>query len=219
MPLPRTFPVDKSASAMTVTTMSFRGDNAAPAQAMPDLRALALGDLVTLPAGDTLTVRAVERRLKETSGSMTGFVLAGEIGPDATLLSIPADPSGTVVLYAPVREVPVAAADVTQVCWGVVSYWPPHLPGLSGAMAELTYRVFRVRGQLEPMVVLWRGNERVVFVLSGTATPDMLDVRALRTNPAVTEQQVARHSSLVTDPAYIPAPEPAPARKLTPIGR
>jgi len=175
------------------------------------LTSLGLGDLVTLPDGTFLTVRSIERQLQVPVGSMHGFVLGGEIGPQATMLSVPSGPRGTVYLYTPVESVPAGVTGVQQACWGVISYWAPHLPGLSGALGELTYRVFRIRGQVEPLVIVWRGEERIVFVRSGAATPDELEFLRMQVDEATTEHRVVRHTARVTNPANVPAPAPVPA--------
>lgn len=160
-----------------------------------------LGDIVTLPDGRQLTIRAVERRLAVTAGNMTGFLLAGEIGPQATLLSIPANPDSAVLLYTPIDYIPAHARDARLVCQGVISYWAPHLPGTSGAQGELGYKVCAVRGQIDPMVLIWRGAERIVFVKTAVATPADLRFLALPRNPNATEKDATRYAARVVDPA------------------
>lgn len=155
-----------------------------------------LGDIVTLPDGRELTVRARVVPIAEVVGSMTGFVLAGEIGPNAALLSVPSRPDGPTIIYAPLDHVPSFARDAQPVCEGAMSYWAPHLPGFSGAMGELTYRVCRIRGHVEPMILVWRGNELVVFLRSSTTPAHTLQY-LLMPRSADTEIDVIRTAAVV----------------------
>jgi hypothetical protein len=161
------------------------------------LLSLELGDIVTLPDGRQLTVRALERTLRTPVGSMHGFVLGGEVGPQATLLSIPAGPDAPVVLYTPLEHIPASARDARPVVEGVVSYWAPHLPNLSGAMGELGFKVCAIRGQIDPMVLMWRGHERVVFVRSAVASLSQLGFLCMSRDPSATEIDQARHAARV----------------------
>lgn len=161
---------------------------------------LHLGDILCLPDGRTNSVRAVMARLPNIVGSMSGFVLAGEIGPDAVLLSLPASPGSPIVLYSPLDRVPAHAADAIEVVSGIVTYWSPHVPGVSGAMGQLGYKVCVVRGQTEPMVLLWRGNELVVFVHSAVCSADAINITFLARDTARTEKAVTRVGVDVTSP-------------------
>lgn len=177
-------------------------------RAFRQLLALELGDIVTLPDGRQLTVRALERHLTPTVGTMAGFVLGGEVGPQATLVSIPSGPDGPVTLYTPLDYIPAHARDARAVTEGVVSYWAPHLPNLSGAMGELGYKVCAVRGQIDPMVVLWRGRERIIFVRSAVASVADLEFLCMARDPSATEVDQERHAARVTSPAQVPVPVP-----------
>lgn len=179
-----------------------------------------LGDILTLPDGREQTVRAVEKELPQPVGPMAGWVLAGEVGPAAALLSLPAPGHNRVVVYTPLEDIPPHARAARTVAEGVVSYWSPHLPALSGAMGELGYRVCILRGASEPMVLAWIGRELVVFVKSAVTTPDALRVALLRRDRNATEQQVQRHSALVVDPSQVQRPahrEAAPRRVKLPF--
>lgn len=188
-------------------TPGFRPSTETPT-AYSSFMSLELGDILTLPDQRQLTVRALERRLSVPVGSMSGFILAGEVGPQATLVSIPASPDGPVVLYTPLDFVPTHARDAVVRCQGVVSYWAPHLPNVSGAMGELGYKVCAVRGQIDPMVLLWRGRERVVFVKSAVASLSQFGVMCLNRDPASTEREQTRHAARITDPANVPLEVP-----------
>lgn len=189
------------------------------------LTSLELGDIVALPDGRELTVRAVERRLSQNVGNMAGWVLAGEVGPAATLLAIPAEPNGDIVLYTPLEDVPPHARTARTVIEGVVSYWAPHLPNLSGAMGELGYKVCALRASREPMVLLWRGRELVVFVKSAVTSPAALRYLFLERDPAATERDVRRYAATVVKPGHaprqsptrIPSQVPVPERRKIPL--
>lgn len=168
-----------------------------------------LGDEVRLPDGRLTTVRAVERELSHPVGTMAGFVLAGEVGPGAALLGMPPSPDGAVTLYAPLDSVPAHARSAREVVAGVVAYWAPHLPGLSGAMGELGYKVCVVRGSVDPMVLVWRGRELVVFIRSAVADPGLLRVRHLQRDPSRTERHVDRVAAVVRPTEDIPAADPS----------
>lgn len=187
-------------TAFTVATMN-------PLMTVTDLSRAALGDLVELPDGRSATVRAVMARLSHPVGPMSGFVLAGEIGPQAVLLGLPAVVGGQVLVYAALDRVPAHAMDAVEVTSGVMTYWAPHLPGMSGAMGQLGFKVCAVRGQNEPMVLVWRGRELVVFVLAGVCSPAEVSVQALRRDSA-TEAPVTRVAAAVTTPdRATPAPQ------------
>lgn len=166
------------------------------------LRDLQLGDVVTLGAGQSYSVRAVERQLAEPVGTMAGFVLAGELGPQSALLSIPADAGAHVGVYTPLDHLPAHARSAVPVCQGVVSYWAPHLPNLSGAQGELGYKVARLRGSVDPMVLLWRGDERVVFLRSATFPLASLRFTSLPRDASATEVDQVRYAATVHQGAH-----------------
>lgn len=201
--------VDRSGPALTVGHMTVTAPAHAPYQ---QLRELELGDILALPDGRQLTVRAVEPALNVPVGPMAGFILAGEVGPQATLLSVPPAPNGPVGIYTPLDRIPASAAAAVPVCEGAVSYWAPHLPNVSGAMGELGYRVCRVRGQIDPLVLIWRGPERVVFVRSAVTSAGHLSMVMMPRDRAATEVDQARHAAVVTTPAHVPAPVEVPQR-------
>jgi hypothetical protein len=165
-----------------------------------------LGDIITLPEGRQLTVRAIERALSVAVGSMYGFLLGGEVGPQATLISTPGNPDAPITLYCPVDDIPAYARAATMRCEGVVSYWAPHLPNLSGALGELGYRVFSVRGHIDPMVILWRGAERVVFIKSATTTAAELRFACMPRDAGATEVDQTRYAARVGQTTSVPVP-------------
>lgn len=176
---------------------------------------LALGDIVRLPDGRELTVRSCERRLSVPVGQMAGWFLVGEIGPQATLLSMPTEPGAPVSVFTPLEDIPAHARSARVVVEGVTSYWAPHLPNTSGAMGELAYRVCTVRASSEPMVLIWRGRELVVFVQSAVTSTDALTMWQLRQAPEETERDVTRYGAKVV-PHRVPTGDPAPTKKTAP---
>lgn len=171
------------------------------AQALNDLRTAQLGDVLTTPDGQTSTVRAVEPQLACEVGALSGFVLAGEIGPTAVLLGLPATDAEPVALYVPLDQVPPHARGATEVLSGVISYWSPHLPGMSGAMGELGYKVCVVPGSSDPMVLMWRGRELVVFVKSSVCSPDAVRVQPMAVDARRSEVDVERVAAVVRSPS------------------
>lgn len=178
-----------------------------------DLYSSALGDVIALPDSRKGVVRCVVRRLGVTVGPMSGFVLVGEISPQAALLSIPGSPTDNVVVYAAQSSVPPHAKNASVVTEGVATYFPPHTVGVSGAMAEVAYKVAKVPGQIEPMVLMWRGPELVVFTRSFEASLDRFLLKQLAKDSFVTERGVDRVTSTVTSP--VSAPASAPVRENT----
>jgi hypothetical protein len=179
----------------------------------------ALGDVLVMPDSSRGTVRCVVRSLAARVDAFTGFLLVGEIGPDCRLLTFSPDPAVNVGVYAPQSQVPEFARNASELVSGVATYWAPHVRGISGAMSEVGYKVARVRGQLDPMVLLWRGGEMVVFVKSFDAPGDAFLLKQLPKNSRVTEVSVDRVTSVVTSPAPhlspdqpLRAPERVPER-------
>lgn len=173
-----------------------------------------LGDVVILPDGRGLTARG-KVELEGTVGSMTGFVVCGEL---EVLLSIPAGPSSPINVYVRIPSVP--SDRVRTAFHGVMSYWAPHLPSITGAMAELPYRVLEVQGSIDPIVILWRGEEPVIFMRATFAYPDDIKVLHMPRTDA-NDYDVARHAGVVDAPVAAPAREvrPLPQRVTKPLRR
>ena len=171
----------------------------------PELADVALGDVVTLPNGRSLTVRSMVT-LATPVGSMSGFLLLGEL---EMLLSIPPSQNDPLGVYLPVERFPVDESQTRVAAEGAARYWAPHLPAIAGAMGEIRFRVLEVRGSVDPVVVVYRGPDVVVFVRTGH-----LDVRSLgmlrMQRPSGVEQDVERHAATVAPaPHLVPATERA----------
>lgn len=183
------------------------------------LTTLELGDIIFTADGRSHTVRAVERRLAQRVGDMAGFVLAGEVGPQSVLFAIGRHDAAPVDAYSPIDYVPAGARGARSMCEGVVSYWAPHLPNISGALGELTYRVCAVRGSIEPLVILWRNAERVVFVKTGTFASADLGFVSLPRDESTTEGSAVRHAATVGGAAGVQAPYERSRTRVSPLER
>lgn len=182
------------------------------AYALP-LADLELGDIVVLPDGRAMTVRS-RVTLPQPVGSMAGFVIAGEL---EILLSSPSSAAEPIGVYVPVDHLPAAARYCRTVVEGAARYWAPHLPALGGAMGEIVYRVVEIRGQVDPAVLVYRGEELTVFIRATVANAG--DLQVMKMPRAVdNEQEIVRHSGTVEpaldplSPAHMPEPAQVPQR-------
>lgn len=125
-----------------------------------DLDTVQLGDVVRFPDGRSLTTRA-RAQLPGPAGSMSGFVVCGEL---AAMLAVPATAEDPVLLYVPVRTAPETIKSARQMYAGACRYWAPHLPGLATAMGELGWRIAMVAGSVDPVVVTFRSDEPTVWM-------------------------------------------------------
>jgi hypothetical protein len=159
------------------------------------LAGIELGDVIVLPDGRAMTARA-KVSLPEPVGSMSGFVIGGEL---EALLSLPTMAESPVLLYVPIDYLPEAAAKARTVYEGAMRYWAPHLPALTGAMGELLYRVVAVRGSIDPIVIVYRGPEVIVFIRASYVDPRDLRVMRMRRDVA-NDMEMERHAAVVRSP-------------------
>jgi hypothetical protein len=160
-----------------------------------------LGDLITLPNGRAVTARA-RVTLEFPIHEMAGFIICNEL---EVLLATPSTTRGPVSVYTPVDHMPYPKEHLREVAAGATRYWAPHLPGLTGAMGELLFRVFEVRGSVDPVVVVYRGEELVVFIKASYAFGEDLKVSYMpRSND--NDLDVTRHAAVVDDPSLVPDP-------------
>jgi hypothetical protein len=161
-----------------------------------------LGDVIVLPDGRAMTARA-KVSLPEPVGSMAGFVIAGEL---ETLLSVPTRVESPILVYVPIDYLPEAAARARTAYEGAMRYWAPHLPALSGAMGELLYRVVAIRGSVDPIVIVYRGPEVIVFIRAAHASAS--DLRVLYMQRGVdNDLSMDRHAAFVSSPEREFGPE------------
>lgn len=163
-----------------------------------------LGDVAVLPDGRAETVRA-KVTLVDQAGALAGWVLCGEM---TAVLGSPAGDRGPVSLYVPTDVLPAPEADCQEVASGVTRYWAPHLPAVSGAMAEMAWRVVQVRGSVDPIVICWRGPEPVIFVRATTLDPATLRFLWMGRN-VDNERHLDRETATVDQPAIVPDHAPS----------
>jgi hypothetical protein len=169
---------------------------------------VALGDVVDLPDGRSMTVRG-KVTLPLPAGSMAGFLITGEF---ETLLSLPSSIQEPLLIYVPIDYLPKEVESGKVSHEGAMNYWSPHLPALQGAMGEVLYRVVLVRGSVDPVVIIYRGREIIVFIRSSTAALD--DVSVLKMRRDVDNQiQVDRHSAVVIPSPLAPSSVPVEERE------
>lgn len=174
------------------------------------LAELALGDIVLLPDGRSMTVR-VRVSLPVVVGTMAGFAITGEL---ECLLSAPTNADSPINLYVPLDRLPFTDSMLRTVVRGAANYWAPHLPALSAAMGEVLYRVVEIRGSSDPAVIVYRGDEMIVFVKAGFVWPDSLRVTYMR-RPTSQGEAVTRYAAVVApSAARVPTPADQPARTL-----
>lgn len=171
-----------------------------------------LGDVIVLPDGRAMTARA-KVSFPNPVGSMSGFIIGGEL---ETLISIPSNIESPVLLYVPINYLPESAAKARTVYEGAMRYWAPHLPALTGAMGELLYRVVAIRGSVDPIVIVYRGPEIIVFIRASHAHIE--DLRILyMSRDAENDIEMDRHAAVVVQPGReINVDEFAPRRADVP---
>lgn len=170
------------------------------------LSTLALGDIVVLPPAQSLTVRAAVV-LPDNELGLATFVAAGDL---EVLLVSSSDPREPLLVLQPVDYIPPKASEARILAEGAAAFWAPHLVPHAGGMGELYYRVLVLRGQLTPMVLIYRGPELVVFVHVGSEDPT--SVRALRMPRGEQETSMVSRVAAVVEPLNVPLPTRAPAR-------
>jgi hypothetical protein len=126
---------------------------------------------------------------------MAGFVLLGEL---ELVLSVPSVAGAAVGVYLPIERFPVPTVHTRCASEGAARYWAPHLPAVGQAMGEIYYRVIEVRGSVDPVVVVYRGPDAVVFVRTGYAWDADLRVTALPRDDRHEGIDVVRHAADVT---------------------
>lgn len=165
-----------------------------------------LGDIVVLPPDKHHTIRATVN-LPYPAGSMAGFVILGEMN---CLLSVPSEMSAPIEIYDRTDHLPASAQTSRIVVEGAMNYWAPHLPALQRAMGEVLYRVILVRGQIQPIVIVYRGPEVIVFQRSAVIDPSTVSIIEMR-RESTDHILVTRHSAVVTTPVRVPSPAKAPS--------
>lgn len=166
-----------------------------PSAPLP-LAEAALGDIIQLPPhGRHHTVRG-SVRLPVVVGSVAGFIVAGEMD---VLVTTPPTYDAPVAIYVPTPKMPASPDHFRSIAEGVFNYWAPHLPAVASAMGELAYRLLALRGSIDPVIVLYRDDEPIIFVRSSLAAIGELRVMALARTFDDTAQ-VTRYAASVRAP-------------------
>lgn len=173
-----------------------------------------LGDVITLPGGRQVTVRARER-MPIPYGPMAGFFVLEELD---LLLSVPPQPSLSPALFEACPRMPEKVKRGVEVYRGEMNYWSPHLPAAADAMGALQFRVVDVPGELHPAVIVYRTGEPIVFVHTRDVDADGLGLLAMHVGDEWAERYTRRASVLTPQPQQ--TPERAPDRRQAkPAGR
>lgn len=177
---------------------------------LPDLATANLGDVVELEGSPPQTVRS--RVLLPTPvGQMSGFVVLGEF---EAVVGFSLAASMSYVLYRRVGSRIPAGLLVRPAYRGVTSFWSPHLPPARSAMGEVPWRVAEVANSFDPLVVLWRSGEPVVFMRDGDLQPGALSMKWMpRDRPD--RREFHRSSVEVVAPAWEPSPSHASFQRST----
>lgn len=153
-------------------------------------------------------------------GSLAGFIILGEL---EMLVGVGQSTHSPALVYLPVSPMPTKVLTGRSVCEGAARYWAPHLPALAGAMGELLWRVVEIRGSVDPAVIIYRGEDVIVFMRTGELSLSELSVLFLSREVDTEGIEVTRHAAVVQPlpmPGYIPhhVPQPAPTRIPVPAG-
>ena len=171
------------------------------------LAGLELGDVVTLPDGRSLSIRALAA-FSEPQMTVGGFVILGEC---ESMLTTPSRQGLPHLEYLPVGTLS-AAKGARVMLEGVASYWAPHLPSYVDAMGELPFRLLEVPGHSDPWILVYRGPEVLVFMRSRESDLGQLGVLHMPRRVGADEVQIRRHAATIM-PSYVPAPSQIPARQ------
>lgn len=165
-----------------------------------------LGDILTLQTGEELTIRAIANYGQMLSG-VSGFLVLGECKYILTINN-----SRTSHLYKNSSPVPLHKSTKLLI-EGSMRYWSNHLPGVSGAMGELQFRMMEVPGNIKPWFYLYRGPERILFKPEKEYDLDSLKVMLMPRSSGQEEVDVVRHAVVIA-PLTIELPfGPEPVKK------
>lgn len=134
-----------------------------------------LGDVVVLPDGRSLTVRARIDPPAPMSGITTAFI----VGEMDAILTVREGNAETVGYLVPVPGLQAGTVVRAVAAQGVTRYWAPHLPPLPQAMADLQFKVLDVQGSVVPVVVLFRSTEVIPFAQASEILTRRLQVMTL----------------------------------------
>ena len=204
--------------AATVRIMSIHTPSAPTRRPNSPLATTPLGDVLVLPDGRALTVRAALGLTAPVAG-VAALIMAGEL---QVLLSIPSDGSSLATLMVPLDYLPAAVSSSRELAHGEVAYLPPHAAHVPGATGALLWRMLRTPGQTDPIILVYRGEEVVPFVAGALINSDACKLVPLNRPIPNTQTPVPTRTAarVVSDPSQIPIAPPRPARGLVlnPVG-
>jgi hypothetical protein len=182
------------------------------AQQWSTLTELALGDLVVTPDERTLAVRLLALFPAEFPRPWRGggFAILGDF--DAVLVT--GTSTASIGMYVPVESIPPHVAGHDMIAEGTAGFIAPHLPADSTALEPISWRSYRVAGQLEPLLVIYRGPQILAFMYATAFDRNDVSVIALpRTGSNV--DPASRYATVVDLPA---APIEPAARSTSRVG-
>jgi hypothetical protein len=167
-------------------------------KAWNSIRDLALGDMVTTPDGRTASVRLLALFPEGVSRPWRtgGFVILGDF--DAVLVT--SRNTSAIAAYVPIESVPTHVAGSDLLAEGRAGFLASHLPTDASALEPISWRAYSMVGQIEPLLVVYRGPQILVFLpATSFDSSDVTVVHLPRSGSNV--KSVARHAVLVDLPA------------------
>lgn len=170
------------------------------------LSSTALGDIVTIAPRPALSIRS-KVVFSPPMHEVNGFVVLGECEAAVVVRRS----RGKLLL--PSAEVPESVRCGRSIAAGSASYWAPHLPGFTGAMGSILWRLVTPRGSVDLALFVWRGPERVVFV--PVADLDAQQLSMLYMPRTDNDVDVTRYQARVVSPVGAPVDVPVVPERAT----
>ena len=158
---------------------------------------ISLGDMVTTPDGRTGSVRLLAMFPEGVSRPWRtgGFVILGDF--DAVMVT--SRNTRAIAAYVPIESVPTHIAGSDLLAEGTAGFLAPHLPTEASALEPISWRAYRMVGQIEPLLVIYRGPQILVFLpATSFDISDVSVVHLPRSGSNV--KSLSRHAVLVDLP-------------------
>jgi len=161
------------------------------------LHDLALGDMVTTPEGRSSSVRLLAAFPEGVTRPWRngGFVILGDF--DAILVT--GRSTSAIAAYVPIESIPAQVAGRDLLAEGTAGFLAPHLPTDCSALEPVSWRAYRMAGQLEPLLVIYRGPQILAFLPATSYDCAEVSVICLPRSGS-TVKPVNRHAVLVDLP-------------------
>ena len=163
-----------------------------------NIQDLAIGDMVTTPEGRTASVRLLAMFPDGISRPWQtgGFVILGNF--DAVMVT--SRYTTAITAYIPIESVPTHIASSALLAEGTAGFLAPHLPSDASALEPISWRAYRMVGRFEPLLVVYRGPQILVFLpATNFDTNDITVVHLPKSGSNV--KPATRHTVLVDLPA------------------